>query len=184
MIYPIYVYGSAVLRKISKPIDKDYPEFNKLVEDMFETMYDSEGVGLAAPQIGKNIRLFVVDGSAFAEEYPEAEGFKKVFVNAQIYERMGEDKTFNEGCLSLPGIRENLIRKTNIRIKYQDENFVEYDEELSGVCAWIVQHEYDHLEGMMFIDHIAPIRKTLIKSKLLKIAKGDYRAAYRTRLVK
>lgn len=184
MIYPIYVYGSAVLRKESTEIDNTYPELKELIENMYETMYESDGVGLAAPQIGKNIRLFVVDGTGFAEEDPKTTNFKMTFINAHIYERFGEEEPFYEGCLSVPNIREDVVRKTLIKMRYMDENFVEHDEEFDGMRARIIQHEYDHIDAKLFIDHIAPIRKTLIKNKLAKIIKGDYKASYRTKLVK
>lgn len=184
MIYPIYVYGSSILRKKSINIDNTYPQLKEMIESMYETMYESDGVGLAAPQIGKNIRLFVVDGTGFAEDDPKAADFKKVFINAEIYERFGEEYSFNEGCLSLPGIREDVMRKPNIKMRYMDENFVEHDEEFDGIRARIIQHEYDHIDAELFIDHIAPIRKTLIKNKLAKMIKGDYKASYRTKIVK
>ncbi len=184
MVYPIYIYGSAVLRKETTEITADYPELKKLIEDMFETMYDTSGVGLAAPQIGIPIRLFVIDASPFDEDDAELATFKKVFINADIYERTGEDEYFEEGCLSIPNIRENVQRKTVIRMRYMDENFVEHDEEFSGIAARIIQHEYDHIDQMMFVDHLSPLRKRLISGKLTKMAKGDYKAAYRTKLVK
>lgn len=184
MMYPIYVYGSSILRKVSTDITKSYPNLPTLIDDLFISMYASEGVGLAAPQIGKSIRLFVIDASSFSDDYSEAKDFKKVFINANIYERFGDDEFFEEGCLSVPGIREDVSRKTKIRMKYMDENFVEYDEVFEGICARIIQHEYDHIDGMLFIDHLAPLRKTLIKSKLLKISKGDFRAQYPYKLVK
>lgn len=184
MIYPIYVYGSAVLRKKSVEIDNNYPQIKEMIEGLFETMYESDGVGLAAPQIGKNIRLFVVDASAFVDDDPKCKDFRKAFINAEIYERFGDEEPFNEGCLSLPGIREDVMRKTKIKMRYMDENFVAHDEEFDGMRARIIQHEYDHIDAELFIDHIAPIRKTLIKNKLTKLSKGDYKASYRTKIVK
>ena len=184
MNYPIYVYGSPVLRKVAEDITKDYEGLEKLIDDMFETMYASDGVGLAAPQIGKSIRMFVVDCSAYADEEPAAEGFRRVFINARIYERTGDTEYFNEGCLSVPGIREDVQRPTRIRMKYVDENFVEHDEAFEGIAARVIQHEYDHLDGMMFVDRVSPLRKRLIKSKLARIAKGDFKAAYPCRQVK
>lgn len=184
MIYPIYIYGSSVLRKVSEDITPDYPNLKELIADMFETMYDSAGVGLAAPQIGISARLFVIDASPFDEDEPELADFKKVFINAHILERTGEDELFEEGCLSIPGIRENVSRKDTIRMRYMDENFKEYEQEFSGLAARVIQHEYDHLEGEMFVDHLSPLRKRLTKSKLAKIAKGDYKASYRAKLVK
>lgn len=184
MIYPIYVYGSSVLRVVAKEITKDYENLPQLIDNMIQTMYSSDGVGLAAAQVGKSIRLFVIDASAFSEDYPEAEGFKKVFINADIYERFGDDDFFEEGCLSVPGIRENVSRKTKIKVKYMDENFVEHDDEFDGICARIIQHEYDHVDGKLFVDHLSPLRKSLIKSKLAKMAKGDFKAHYSCKLVK
>lgn len=184
MIYPIYIYGSTILRNVSKDINPSYKDFDKLVQDMFDTMYDSAGVGLAAPQIGKSIRMFVIDGSPFEEDEPSLKDFKKVFVNAHIYERSGEEWAFNEGCLSLPGIREDVVRFDTIKIRYMDENFIEHDETFSGIAARIIQHEYDHIDGLLFIDHLKPIRKTLLKSKLLKMSKGDYKASYRSKIVR
>ena len=185
MIYPIYIYGSGVLRKDAEDIPADYPGLKELCEDMFETMYDSDGVGLAAPQIGKSIRLFVIDASPFAEDdEPELKDFRKIFINARIYERFGEEVPFNEGCLSLPGIREDVMRPSKIKIRYMDENFTEHDEEYEGTAARIIQHEYDHLDGKMFVDRLSPLRKTLIKSKLTKLSKGNYKASYRCKLVK
>ncbi len=184
MIYPIYTYGSAVLRKESVKIDNTYPELGKFLEDMYETMYESDGIGLAAPQIGKSIRLFVIDLSVLEDEYPEAKGFKKVFINAEIYDRFDVEEKFNEGCLSVPNIREDVVRHTKIKVKYLDENFVEHDEEYDGICARVIQHEYDHIEAQLFTDHIAPIRKTLLKGKLAKLTKGDFRTSYRTKLIK
>ena len=183
-MYPIYVYGSSVLRKEPEHITKDYPNLPQLIDDMYVSMYASDGVGLAAPQIGKSIRLFVIDASAFDEDYPEATDFKKTFINAVIYERFGEDESFEEGCLSVPGIRENVVRKTKIKMRYQDEDFVEYDEEFEGICARVIQHEYDHIDGKLFVDHLSPLRKNLIKSKLAKIAKGDFKSQYPCKLVK
>lgn len=184
MIYPIYIYGSTVLRKMSVDISPDYPDLQQLIGDMFETMYHSDGVGLAAPQIGKNIRLFVIDARLMAEEDPELQHFKKVFINAHIYERSGEESIFTEGCLSLPGINEEVSRPSCIRMRYMDENFVEYDHEFCGYAARVIQHEYDHIEGKLFIDHLSPLRKTLLKSKLLAMTKGKYKADYKCKLVK
>jgi peptide deformylase len=184
MIYPIVVYGSPLLRRVSKEIERDDPDLPKLIDDMFETMYVSDGIGLAAPQIGKSIRLFVIDGTAMAEDDPSLEGFKKVFINPQIIEESGDKWTFTEGCLSLPNIREDVIRQGYIRIKYFDENFNEHDEVYDGVKARIMQHEYDHLEGVLFVDKIAPLKRKLLKGRLNDIAKGKADAAYKTKIVK
>ena len=184
MNYPIYVYGSSVLRKGTEKITKDYPKLEKLLSDMFETMYASDGVGLAAAQIGKSLRLFVVDASPLADDEPELKDFRRVFINAEIYERTGEEEYFQEGCLSLPGIREDVLRPTIVKMRYLDENFEEHDETFTGFAARVIQHEYDHLDGLLFVDHLAVLRKRLIKSKLEKIAKGDYKSFFPTKLVK
>ena len=181
MIYPIYIYGSAVLRKECVEIDQSYPELPKLIEDMFATMYASNGVGLAAPQIGKDIRLFVVDGTPFDDVDPTAKDFKRVFINPEIYEESEEEVLLNEGCLSVPGINEDVYRPESIRINYLDENFVEHDEELTGWPARIVQHEYDHLDGLVFTDLLSTIRKTLLRNKLNAMAKGTYSCSYRAK---
>lgn len=182
MIYPITVYGEPLLRKVSKPIDKDYPELKQLVEDMFETMYHSDGVGLAAPQIGLTIRMFVVDASPAADDEPELEGFKKAFINPEILELRGDEWSMNEGCLSLPDIREDVSRPEFVKIKYYDENFVEHIEEYGGFAARVIQHEYDHLEGKMFIDYLSPLKKRMLKSRLTNITKGKVNTSYRIRI--
>lgn len=184
MIYPIVVYGSPLLRRVSKEIEKDDPNLPKLIEDMFETMYVSDGIGLAAPQIGKSLRIFVIDGTAMVEDDPALEGFKKVFINPEIIEESGDKWTFTEGCLSLPNIREDVIRHEHIRIKYFDEDFIEHDEEFDGIKARIMQHEYDHLEGVLFVDKVAPLKRKVLKGRLNDIAKGKSNAAYKTKVVK
>lgn len=180
MIYPIVVYGHPVLRKIAEDIDRDYPDLKNLIDDLFESMYYSDGLGLAAPQIGKSIRIFVIDGKALAEDDPELAGFKKVFINARITERTGELKLMSEGCLSIPNLREEVNREEHIRIEYYDENWEFHDEEYNGFKARVIQHEYDHLDGIMFTDRVSPLRKRLIKSKLTAISKGRFEAEYRT----
>ncbi|MGD2034971.1 MAG: peptide deformylase [Bacteroidales bacterium] len=184
MIYPIVVYGSPLLRKVSKEIDRDYPGLKQLVDDMFETMYLSEGVGLAAPQIGKSVRIFVIDGTPLTEDDPSLEGFKKAFINPKIIEQTGDIFTFTEGCLSLPNIREDIDRPGKIRIQYHDENFGFFDEVYDGIKARIIQHEYDHLEGILFIDKLVPLKRKMLKGKLNDIAKGKAETAYKTKLVK
>lgn len=181
MIYPIYIYGSGVLRKECEEIDENYPELPKLIEDMFATMYATDGVGLAAPQIGKDIRLFVVDATPFADVDKTATGFKKVFINPEIYEVSEEEVLLNEGCLSVPGIHEDVYRPETIRINYLDENFVEHDVELTGWPARVVQHEYDHLDGIVFTDRLSTLRKTLLRNKLNGMSKGKFSCAYRTK---
>lgn len=181
MILPIVVYGSPVLRAENREIDASYPDVKKLTEDMFATMYTAEGVGLAAPQIGRNIRLFVIDVSAWADDEPELAGFRRAFVNPEIYGRSEEEGFYNEGCLSLPGIHEDVSRPLAIRMRYLDENFQPHDEEFTGRPARVIQHEYDHLEGKVFTDRLSPLRRTLLKSKLAGFTKGKYKASYRTK---
>lgn len=182
MIYPVYIYGSAALRAESVAIGKDYPELDQIVANMFETMYDSNGVGLAAPQVGKNIRLFVVDASPMAEvlEEPELLNTKKVFINPEIYEVSEEEELDGEGCLSIPGISEDVSRPVCIKVRYCDEDFTQHDETICGYFARVVQHEYDHLDGVMFVDRLSSLRKTLIKGKLSSMSKGKFKASYRT----
>lgn len=184
MIYPIVIYGSPVLRKVAQEIDKDYPEIEKFIKDMWDTMYVSDGVGLAAPQVGKSVRLFVIDGSPFAEDEPALKDFKKVFINAKIIETEEEQITANEGCLSIPLIREDVNRPAKIRLEYYDENFNHYDEWFEGMAARIIQHEYDHTEGILFTDKVAPIKKRLLKSKLQGISKGKFKVDYKVKLPK
>ncbi len=180
MIYPIVVYGHPVLRKVAEEIDKDYPDLGQFISDMFDTMYFSEGLGLAAPQVGKSIRIFVIDGKPVAEDEPELADFKKVFINAHITERSGELVPMTEGCLSIPNLREEVNRESHVRINYYDENWVYHDEVYDGYKARIIQHEYDHLDGTLFTDKVSPLRRRLLKSKLTSISKGRFEADYRT----
>lgn len=181
MIYPIVIFGSETLRKPSVELDADYPELHKLIEDMFLTMQAAEGVGLAAPQIGKNLRLFVVDCSPWGDEDEACKDYRRAFINPEIYEVSEETGLFNEGCLSLPGLHEDVRRPIAIKMRYLDENFEEHDELFEGFRARVIQHEYDHLDGKVFTDRLAPLRRQLLKSKLLAMAKGKYRAAYKTK---
>lgn len=181
MILPIYLYGQPVLRKEAQNIDSGYPNLKELIDNMFETMYNAEGIGLAAPQIGLDIRLFIVDLEPLAEDEPKYANFKKVFINAQIIERFGDIEPIQEGCLSIPGINEKVDRESKIRIKYFDENFVEHEEEYDDFFARCIQHEYDHIEGILFIDKISGIRKQLIKSKLANMIKGRVNCRYRVK---
>ena len=181
MKLPVYLYGHPVLREVSEDVQPDYPELKQLISDMFETMYASEGVGLAAPQIGKNIRLVVIDADPVSENFPECAGKKMVLINPEIELLDGEGVTRAEGCLSLPGLSENVKRVEHIRLNWLDENFEEHEEELTGFLSRIVQHECDHLEGMVYIDHISPIRKQLIRSKLNNIVEGRTRCDYAVR---
>lgn len=178
MILPIYLYGQPVLRKEAEEIENSL-ELKQLIADMYETLTQAEGCGLAAPQIGKPWRLFVVDGSELAEEYPECQDFKRAFINPELLEESEENCTYSEGCLSLPGISENVVRPKSIVMRYLDENFEEHEEEFTGFQARIVQHEYDHLEGHVFTDRISPIRKTFVRNKLAAIAKGKTVARYK-----
>ena len=179
MILPIVAYGHPTLKAIAKPITPDYPELETLLQDMWETLAHSEGVGLAAPQVNKSIRLFLVDSNPFYPDYPDGKGFKQVFINAQLLETFGEEVPFKEGCLSLPNIYEEVMRPEKIRIKYLDENFQEHEDVFEGIRARIIQHEYDHLEGHVHVDRIAPLRKTLLQSKLRAISEGKCDVDYR-----
>lgn len=187
MFLPIVAYGQSILRKVGVAIDASYPQLNELIADMWETMYKSNGVGLAAPQINKSIRLFVIDTIQIVEgfdeedkkEYPNEKGVKKVFINAQIIEESGEEWAYNEGCLSIPKVREDVNRKKVVLIKYQDERFVEHTESFDGITARVIQHEYDHIEGKLFIDHITPLQRRLLKKKLDDISFGKVRVDYR-----
>lgn len=184
MIYPVYIYGSPVLRKVAGDITPDYPKLPELIADMYDTMHQSDGVGLAAPQIGLSIRLFVIDGTPMENDDPTLKGFKKAFINPKILERFGEMVIYGEGCLSIPNIHEEVERESKVRIRYLDENFQEHEEVIEGFAARIVQHEYDHLEGTLFTDRLSPIRKQLLRSKLNAIAKGKFKANYRYKLAK
>jgi len=179
MILPVYVYGHPLLRKKSENISPEYPNLEGLIANMFDTMYHTGGVGLAAPQIGKSIRLFIVDGKAYEKEEPALADFKKIFINAEILNESGEEWSFNEGCLSVPKIREDIRRRENIRLKYMNEKFESFEEDFSGIAARIIQHEYDHLEGKLFIDHVSSLKKALLKRRLTDISKGRSNADYR-----
>lgn len=179
MKLPIIAYGDPVLRKKASDIDLTYTDLDKLIENMFETMYAAHGVGLAAPQIGLSIRLFVIDAKPFAEDEKGLENFKKVFINAKILEETGNKWVFNEGCLSIPDIREDIQREETIRISYMDEKGKHHEETFKGMAARVIQHEYDHIEGKLFIDKLNPLRKTMLKSKLESISKGLIRVDYK-----
>jgi peptide deformylase len=184
MIYPIVVYGSPILRQVAKEINADYPNLKSLVSDMFDTMYKSDGMGLAAPQIGKSVRIFVVDATSLAEEDPDLKDFKKAFFNPKL-ELLGEETmVMNEGCLSLPKLREDVNRHNKVRIKYYDESWNYFEEEYEGLKARVIQHEYDHLDGIMFIDRINPLRKKLLKGKLNDISKCKVDVPYKIKLLK
>ncbi|SFW72826.1 peptide deformylase [Sinomicrobium oceani] len=188
MILPIVAYGDPVLRKEAKDIDEKYPELQELIASMFETMYNAYGVGLAAPQVGLPVRLFVIDASPFAEdedideeERRVLENFRKVFINARILEETGEEWAFNEGCLSIPNIREDVYREEKITIEYFDENFVKHTEEYDGLIARVIQHEYDHIDGILFTDKLSALKKRLLKGKLANISKGKVKVDYKMR---
>ena len=185
MILPIYIYGQSVLRKVAEDIPADYPGLEQLIADMWETLAESEGIGLAAPQIGKSIRVVVIDLDVLRDDMPEYKGFRKVFINAHILEKDDtETNGSEEGCLSLPAIHEKVIRPTRIHVQWLDEQFQPHDEWIDGYLARVMQHEFDHLEGHMFIDHISPLRKQLIKSKLKALTQGRYRCGYKTKPVR
>ncbi len=179
MFIPILAYGHPNLRKISIDIDKDYPGLNDLIDNMFASMYESNGVGLAAPQINKQIRLFVIDATPYSKEIDAKYVGKKVFLNAHIIEESGEEWAFEEGCLSIPGINEDVYRKEKLRIQYYDQDWNYHDEAIDGLFARIIQHEYDHLEGVLFTDRLSPLKKTVIRGKLNDITKGKTNADYR-----
>ena len=188
MILPIVAIGDPVLKRVADKIDKDHEGLSDLIENMFETMYKANGVGLAAPQVGKSIRLFIVDASPFAEDGEEGteklKNFKKVFINAKIVDETGEEWGFNEGCLSIPGIREEVFRNEKVRIHYYDEKFKEHTESFDGYAARIIQHEYDHIEGILFTDLISPLRKRMLKRKIEEITKGEVDVAYKMKFPK
>ncbi|PSK89071.1 peptide deformylase [Taibaiella chishuiensis] len=192
MILPIVAYGHPVLRKVCEDIDKDYPELEKLIADMWETMYHTNGVGIAAPQINKPVRIFVIDTVQIVEgfdeedkkEYPDEKPVKKVFINAHTVATGGKDWAYNEGCLSIPKVREDVVRPGEVTLRYLDENFVEQEETFSGITGRVIMHEYDHIEGKLFIDYLAPLKKRLLKKKLEDISKGKVRVDYRMMLPK
>lgn len=186
MILPIVAYGSSVLRKVADPIDPDFPDLDLLLADMWETLYNSSGVGIAAPQINRSLRLFLVDSTQFFnnreegdEEFSDAPGFKGVFINPRILSVSGKDWSYNEGCLSIPRIREDVLRKEVVSISYFDENFAEHARTFEGITARVILHEYDHIEGKLFIDYMKPLRRTMIKRKLDDISKGRVQVDYR-----
>jgi len=181
MVLPVYVYGMSVLRKVAQEIDEDFEGLNQLIDDMFDTMRDSDGVGLAAPQIGKSIRLFMVDASQMedVDDEPDILSFKKVFINPYIVDERGEKWAFTEGCLSIPNIREDVMRPSKIKIEYYDRNWEFQEEEYDGVKARIIQHEYDHLDGRLFVDRINPLRRKLLAPRLFAISKGNVDCDYK-----
>ena len=192
MILPIVAYGAQILRKVSASIDASYPSLSKLLEDMWETMYSSNGVGLAAPQINKDIRLFVIDSAQIFEslepheigKYPDAPGVKQVFINAKVVDLAGEVWSYNEGCLSIPKIREDVLRPAEVTLSYMDENFVAHTETFNGISARVILHEYDHIQGKLFIDYLKPLRRKILQGKLNDISKGKVRVDYKMTQIK
>ncbi len=189
MILPIVAYGNPILRKVGYDIEENYPNLDKLIEDMWETMYASNGVGLAAPQIGRDIRLFVMDSAQiFAnmdekdreeDNYPDAPGIKQVFINAHVIEELGDDWAYNEGCLSIPKIREDIYRAEEVTLEYLDQNFKKHTKTFNGVTARIILHEYDHIDGKLFIDYLSPLKRKLLKRKLDDISRGNIKVDYK-----
>ena len=183
MILPIYAYGNPVLKKRRSEIDKDYPGLDELIRDMWDTMYNAHGVGLAAPQIGRSIRLFIVDTQQLEKEDKDIDGIKKVFINAEILEEEGDHRDYEEGCLSIPEVRGDVSRQEEIRIRYLDENFQEHEETFSSINARVIQHEYDHIEGVLFTELLKPLRKRRVKRKLEDIRKGKISPEYRMKFM-
>lgn len=188
MILPIVAYGDPVLRKVAEEIDANYPNLTELIENMKQTMYNASGVGIAAPQIGKSIRLFIIDATPFAEDEElsdedrkQLKVFNKVFINPKIIEEDGDEWAFNEGCLSIPDIREDVFRQESVTFEYEDENFEKHSETLTGIAARVFQHEYDHIEGILFTDKLSSLKKRIIKKKLEKISLGKINVDYRMR---
>lgn len=184
MILPIFAFGQPVLKKIAQPIDKDYPDLEQLIANMWETMYHAQGVGLAAPQIGLPIRLFVVDSEQMMEEKDEGKGVKQVFINAQKIEEGGDPWDFEEGCLSIPDVRGDVNRPAQLRLRYLDENFNEHEELFTGMNARVIQHEYDHIDGILFTELLKPIKRRLVKRKLENIRKGNVNPEYKMKFFK
>lgn len=180
MIYPVTVYGDPVLRKIAEPITPEFPNLKEFVQNMFDTMYNSDGVGLAAPQVGQAVRVFVIDSTV--EDEDEEPGIKRAFINPEILEKSGDEWVMNEGCLSLPEIREDVARPETVKIKYVDEDFVEHIDVFNGFTSRVIQHEYDHLEGKMFVDYLNPLKKRILKGKLTAISKGKVVPKYRIKV--
>ncbi|MBU0765472.1 MAG: peptide deformylase [Bacteroidetes bacterium] len=181
MVCPVFVYGSPVLRKTAVEIGKEYEGLSQLTDDLFETMYNAEGLGLAAPQIGYSLKIFVIDAKPIEEDEPSVKGFKGVFINPDILKVWGEEWLYNEGCLSIPGIREDIRRKSAIRITWYDENYELHEQTFDGIRARIILHEYDHLQGILFTDHVSPLKKRLLKSKLFNISKGKVDVRYKVK---
>jgi len=181
MVLPIYAYGQRVLKKEALPVDETFENLSELISDMWETMYYAKGIGIAAPQIGKSIRIFLIDTIQYKEEDPSIDGIKKAFINAEIIEEFGEENSFEEGCLSIPDVRGDVTRLSSIKIKYYDESFNEFEEVYHGMNARVIQHEYDHIEGILFTEYLQPLKKRMIKRKLEAIKNGKVKVDYRMR---
>ena len=179
MILPMYIFGQPVLRKVAEEVEEGTPKLKELIQNMFETLRKSEGVGLAAPQVGLSMRLFIVDLDCLSEDHPEFKGYLKTFINPEIVEESEEQISYEEGCLSVPGIHENVKRPKKVLVNYLDEDFKEHEEWFDGFPARVIQHENDHLDGKMFIDHLGPLRKQMLKSKLVAMTKNKFRASYK-----
>ncbi len=184
MILPIYVYGSPVLRKVARPVEQNEEGLDEFIDNLWETMYHSDGIGLAAPQVGKSLRIFVIDGSPLEEDDPSLKDFKTTFINPEIIERFSDDKTYEEGCLSIPNLREEIVRPEKVKIRYYDRRFNQHEEEHTGIAARIIQHEFDHLEGILFTDKLAPLKKRMLRNKLNAIAKGKFEVSYKVKVAK
>ncbi len=185
MILPIYIYGQPVLRKVAEDIPVDYPDLKQFIADMYETMDESDGIGLAAPQVGKSVRVVVIDLNVLSEDLPEYKGFRKAFINPHILEYDdSETSSSEEGCLSLPAIHEKVTRPTRIHVQWLDEDLQPHDEWVEGYLARVMQHEFDHLEGKMFVDRVSPLRRQLISGKLKALTQGRYRCGYKTKPVR
>ncbi|MEN0004084.1 MAG: peptide deformylase [Bacteroidota bacterium] len=183
MILPIYAYGQPVLKKVAVDIDKDYPDLPQLIENMWETMYHAEGIGLAAPQIGLSIRIFMIDTTQLKSQEEAGTGVKKVFINAHKVEEAGEPEGYEEGCLSIPDVRGNVDRPSQLRLRYLDENFEEQEEVFTGFTARVIQHEYDHIDGVLFVQHLKPVKRQLVRRKLEKIKQGKINPDYKMKFV-
>ncbi|MBS3806443.1 MAG: peptide deformylase [Bacteroidales bacterium] len=184
MTLPIYVYGSPVLRKVARPVEQNEEGLEEFIDNLWDTMYKSDGIGLASPQVGKSVRIFVIDGTPLAEDDPSLKDLKVTFVNPEILERHGDDKTYEEGCLSIPNLREEIVRPEKVRIRYYDRHFNQHEEEYVGIAARIIQHEYDHLQGVLFTDKVAPLKKRMLRNKLNAIAKGKFEVSYKVKVAK
>jgi peptide deformylase len=184
MILPVYIYGSPILRKVARRIEKGEQGIDQFIQDLWDTMYHSDGVGLAAPQVGKALQVFVIDGSPLEKDDPVLKHFKMTFIDPEITDRYGDETTFEEGCLSIPDIREEIVRPEKIRMRFYDADFNYHEKEYSGIAARIIQHEYDHLQGILFTDKVTPLKKRLIRNKLNAISKGKFEVRYKVKVPK